>query len=595
MFRLPSFQTLADSFLGTVRRFPLAILVALVKTIVLIIWIETDNHQNEPDPLILKLLAISMVSLPLCIGLHLIAERRRFSPSQVLVGFGGILLLMVIYFFSMPVHLIQQDFYRFALYAVSAHLIISFLPFIRYQEPNGFWQFNKHLFLQSLYATLYAVTLFVGLLIAVTTVRFLFEIDYVIKIELDLAALIFGFFHTIFFLKDLPESLNTLEQDRSMPKGLKIFTQYVLLPLEVVYLIILYAYMAKILFLWKLPEGGVAYLILAFSVAGILALLLIYPLRSAADEKWVSLFSKRFHLALLPLIILLFVGIFRRIRDYGITENRYLVVVLAVWLLGITIYFIWSKKDDIRWIPVTLAIICLIISVGPWSIFAVSGNSQVNRFEAILTKYKLLNAQKVIEGKVKASYTDYEELKSIVNYFNDRSELAVLVPFFKDLPAEDPKEKFGRVQAIRSGLDAAIIADFPLNKKNYYVSYSTGSSGDQGSLIPVKGFDSILPFATVSILPPTKVGWAVQADSLGMNLSVYHQGDRIASWNLEKTLADLNKAYGMQGMEIPIEKMTLDYSGNEYGLRLIIQNLSGTNGTQITSGGLLMIREIKDK
>jgi hypothetical protein len=137
-----------------------------------------------------------------------------------------------------------------------AHLVVSFAPFIGFDEPNGFGQFNKTLFLQFLSASLYSLTLYIGLLIAIHAIKYLFNVEFSDQIEMDLAIVIFTFFHTVFFLNKIPDDLHNLDQQTDYPNGLKIFTQYVLLPLEVVYLIILYAYTGKILFQWKLPEGS---------------------------------------------------------------------------------------------------------------------------------------------------------------------------------------------------------------------------------------------------------------------------------------------------------------------------------------------------
>ena len=48
---------------------------------------------------------------------------------------------------------------------------------------------------------------------------------------------------------------------------------------RVLYVAIRYAYLGRILVKWQLPEGWVSVLLLALAVAGILALLLIHPLR----------------------------------------------------------------------------------------------------------------------------------------------------------------------------------------------------------------------------------------------------------------------------------------------------------------------------
>ena len=235
--------------------------------------------------------------------------------------------------------------------------------------------------------------------------------------------------------------MDLLESQKAYSRGVKLFTQYVLLPLEVVYLLILYVYTAKILIQWQLPQGGVAYLVMAFSVAGIFALLLLYPIRDSAEERWIRIFTRWFYLALFPLIVLLGVAIFRRIGEYGVTENRYLVAALAVWLTGITIYFLISKKDDIRWIPLSLFVASFLLAVGPWSIFAYSRQNQAKRFGVLLEKYDLLDSRGKIARKDTLPREDYERLVSGVRYFRDRNEIGTLNPFFDSLPQNENQQE----------------------------------------------------------------------------------------------------------------------------------------------------------
>ena len=63
-----------------------------------------------------------------------------------------------------------------------------------------------------------------------------------------------------------------------------------------------------------------------------------------------------FYYLLLPLVTLLFVAIFRRINEYGITEKRYFIVVIAVWILAMIIYMLFSKTKKNRVFPLSLAV-----------------------------------------------------------------------------------------------------------------------------------------------------------------------------------------------------------------------------------------------
>ena len=75
----------------------------------------------------------------------------------------------------------------------------------------------------------------------------------------------------------------------------QFFTQFILIPLLIIYVVILYFYCAKIVINWQLPRGWVSYLVLAYSIVGIFALLLVHPLKELKLKSWIVIFSKLFY------------------------------------------------------------------------------------------------------------------------------------------------------------------------------------------------------------------------------------------------------------------------------------------------------------
>lgn|GEM_PF-4240683 len=75
------------------------------------------------------------------------------------------------------------------------------------------------------------------------------------------------------------------------------------------------------------------WLVIGYSVSGILAFLLVHPLLDDADNPWVRLLSKWYFPALIPLSILQLLAVWERISAYGVTENRYLALTTGFWLL----------------------------------------------------------------------------------------------------------------------------------------------------------------------------------------------------------------------------------------------------------------------
>ena len=269
----------------------------------------------------------------------------------------------------------------------------------------------------------------------------------------------------------------------------------------VLYLTILYVYSIKVLIEWEWPQGWIGWLVLSFSVLGILALLLLWPLSRRQENGWIPRFTRWFYIAILPLIGLLFAAIFRRISEYGITENRYFVLVLAIWLTGISLYFLLSKKKNIKVIPFSLALLSLIVSFGYWSAFSVSARSQAGRFGELLEKNGML-----VDGKVSPAtpggLSDMEraDMRSIITYLSERHQTDLLeeyLPVGTTLPASVSRDTYGYSEEV------ARLFDLDYGKSTYkgpidvndvaFDIYKDPSRSDDYQLLDVRGFDVVVP------------------------------------------------------------------------------------------------------
>jgi len=283
-------------------------------------------------------------------------------------------------------------------------------------------------------------------------------------------------------------------------------------------------------------------------------------------ERWIRLFSHRFYLALLPLIVLLFTGIFRRIHDYGITENRYLVAVLAIWLTGIAFYFLFIKRDDIRWIPITLSIICFVLAVGPWNIFAVSRTSQIHQFENILAEYKLLNAENKIGRKAVLSNHDYEQLFSIVQFFKER-DVSVIKKYFPKLPKDNHEEKYSSVMENYLG---KYVSAKKMQQRDVYAYFSSGPNSD----IKVTGFNYLVPFSSGNNQLMQNKEWKIMSGTKGKTLSIYRSNKKLIVWNIAQKAARLKDQYGSNSNNIPSDSLSLHYQTPEAHVKIILKSIS---------------------
>jgi len=423
--KFPSINNLADSAVQTLRRFPLEAFFALAGTIAATIYI--NSNEELPYSFFTKMMMTANLGLLLSLATTLYTENKHIK-RHILVRLAAALLGCCLFFvFNHQLH--TADYTRFFLFSLAFHLLVSFAAFTGKGRLKGFWQFNKTLFLRFLASVLFSAVLYIGLAAAIGASNFLFNLHIEGKVFGILFCWIAGIFNTVFFLAGIPAGIAGLDDDDTYPKGLKIFTQYVLIPLASVYVVILLAYEIKILIQWNLPKGAVSMLILGYAVFGMLSILLIYPLREQEGNRWIKTYARSFYFLLVPLLVLLFLAIASRVLPYGITPSRYLLIALAVWLAFVTFYFLLSRKQNIKIIPISLCMFALFSAYGPQGAFSVSKYSQRRILTGIFKKYGALKDGKLSSLKnIKVTERDGQDALERVRYFVFDNGLAGLQP-----------------------------------------------------------------------------------------------------------------------------------------------------------------------
>ncbi|MGD2152969.1 MAG: DUF4153 domain-containing protein [Gemmatimonadales bacterium] len=401
----------------TFERFPLPILSALVAALAVHFVIEFDFGADRAALALWPVIMTAILGIPFFYALRVLAESRgwprRLRQGVALAG----LTALVVYYLVLPTPVKGADVVSYMLLLAAVVLATSFLPFVgRAGEENGFWQYNRVLFLRVATAVLYSAVLYVGLALALMACDALLGFDIAEETYVQLWYWIVLVYSAWFFLAGIPRDIRGLQRVTDYPTALRIFAQYVLIPLVVVYMIILYAYMAKIIVQWDLPKGWVGYPVIGVSLAGMLALLLVHPIRNNPESRWVVPYAKLFYWAFYPLIVLISVAIVTRISDYGVTENRYLVVVATAWLLGIALYFSFRRQADIRIIPISLCIVSALAAFGPWGATAFARRSQLDRLREILTAEAVMVDGKLDRMTKPLPFERKKEINNIVQY-----------------------------------------------------------------------------------------------------------------------------------------------------------------------------------
>lgn len=588
--KFQSVQSLLADARKVLERFPLVMACAALATLASIILTSEPHHLQKEKWYLVNLAMVATLGIPLFLSLKLYGETRddKKLNTRLLQGLG--LIVLVAYYVLLPKHLRGFDVNRYALININAHLLVAVAPFLFLPaRNNAFWQYNKTLFLRFILSFIYSNTIFIGLAIAIGVTDYLFEfIKFDEKVYLHLWYGVVGIFNTWFFLGGMPKDIGSLEEEQAYPRGLRIFTQFVLIPLVLLYLFILYLYMAKIVVMWSLPKGWLSSFIIGASMLGIMTLLLVHPLTDKKEHAWFRVYGRYFYLALFPLIILMAVAIGRRISDYGMTEQRYFVLLFTLWLLVVALRFTLRPNTNIRSIPLTLMILIALATWGPWNAMAVSRQSQMARLKNILVSNGLLKDKALHKAPQPLKYEDIKEISNIVSYLERSFGLQVLGGWVASDISKDWK-----------GLSANdfVIKQLGLEYVGEYRGYD--ESGKQGIYFafnavnnqPVKvtGYDYYVPFYLYTLqnkpdgiiekltIPGTeKILEIVYSPSTAL-LSVQWAGQRLPAGEFSPAwIKSIREKHGFNAYNLPAEEFTYRGKAPGFAFEMRIHTISGT-------------------
>lgn len=577
MMKLPSVAQIGAEYKRTLWRFPLVLSCAILGVVVAIILVQ---HEGPAQPTVLfNLLLASILAIPFLTAIKLATERAGSSGGCAWIGQLIGAILIVIYALSVPTDLPRAPMYhvmRFAAFAVACCLLLSILPFWRKGERNGFWHFNRIIVFRIVLAGVFAVVLFGGLALALAALDNLFGMEVPAKRYFELWILTLGFFVVPFILAGIPEDLDALEAIDEYPRPVKLLGQYVLPPLVLVYFVILYAYIAKIIVVWSWPQGWVGRLILGFSATGILALFVLDPLREKLESLWIKKASRWYYLILLPVIVVLFLALWRRISEYGLTEDRYLGLAAGTWLIVIAGYFLLSRTKSIKIIPASLCVFTFLIAIGPWGMFSVSEQSQIRRLKEMLVADSILVNSMVQKATSPVPVEHEVEISAILSYLHEVHGFSRIEPWFAESLRPDTANGRSRFT------QASEVAEMMGVKFN--LNYSPGRDKylrvaiDPNAPIMISGYDQLVrveyhrPWkdADQADLPDTGA-IEIIADSVSVTLVANSTPSDSLVIPLRPLFDQVIAAYDdVRGSRIPGEKAVMEYESADHKTKVVM-------------------------
>lgn len=318
-------------------------------------------------------------------------------------------------------------------------LLMIVAPYLRRGAENYLvWDFNFCSWVSAAFGFLVAFVIAMGGIGALGALEVLFGLNISGDYYGDVWIIAMSVIWPWQTLAGVPGAFKDAKKDYA-PRWAEYLISWLLMPLALLYLALLYAFAVKITAQWSLPQGQVGWLVGGFAGFGLAVWHAAHPLRETGN-RLVRGYFKYFHAALAVPVVLLAVGTGARVAEYGITEKRYGLIVLTCWLAGITAHGLWRRAPRLNVAPVSFAVLLILASFGPWGASSVSIRSQLGQLESLLADAGILIDGKIEPEEGLADPGEVKRISSIVSYMRSSGKQEPLYDWLADAGVASAKE-----------------------------------------------------------------------------------------------------------------------------------------------------------
>ncbi len=473
-----------DELKRTIRRFPLSTLCSLALFVLLVLSIHDFIDITEKADLFGRLMVISAYGFFWFVLARLFSEGNGWGAvSQHALGFGVFAILILVVFLETGFSLL----WMLALMVPALLLGISAAPYLNDGDDLSFWFYNSQVWQGAAVSILAGLLWGAGISAALASVDYLFGVNVAGEFYADLWSFALMVFAPLYALSWVPERYQYREQDCHAPPQLAFILNWVLAPLIAVYMLILYAYFIKIAMVQELPRGQLSYMVTAFGGLGVLTYLAGWPLRDTGGPL-LRLVHRFFFPALFVPVVMQALSIYQRIDQYGVTEQRYVVVLSVVWF-GVLALGYSIKKPPLKMITGLLAIMLVVAALGPFSAPRVAERSQLSRLETLLMVNGILVEGKISRAPEVVSFGDRKSISSILTFLQRRNKLGRIGPW---LPMSDKQHPARTPQELTKEMGFAYISHYERRQGRHLEMINLRGQSIVGAL-DVSGFDYLIP------------------------------------------------------------------------------------------------------
>lgn len=392
---LKKFQNFFSGRGQSLLHFPLTYVMLLALTVLAIDEVGTAKIFIGDAELYAR--AFGLTALLGLIAPLWVLLKQEVGQKARWISLGGQLLALVLgvryylAFVGVEISLDSQIFFSILPFVLGVLALLFVVALAFRQDQNHTWATLWAGIINAGFGTVSGLVLRGGIAGTFASIQALFDVSIASEFYGYLGAIAMIFVNGSLFLTSAMREVQ--EQVLSSSAGAefqlsrigKIFANYIILPLEMIYLAIFLAYGVKILIVGEWPRGILVNLGMGYVAFGLVEYFL------TATEKG-QIFA-RLHQVILGsfyLIAALMAGaIWLRIEQYGVTIDRYLVcaLILAV-VLFTTGMLIWKEKRMLTLFGVLL-VMTVGVGYGPLSAPNMAFNSQKARLETALAEHNL--------------------------------------------------------------------------------------------------------------------------------------------------------------------------------------------------------------
>ena len=406
-----------QTFKKSIGKFPLTIISAIVLTVIYTICL--DNYSIETTTLTnISLFIVIFASSTFLIETVLETKIKKKIIYYIIAAIWATVLTYAVNIeegllgMSNTIFLFKIE--RF----IICYLIATIVLAIYYNYKNLNKTFEQYV--TSTFVTIFKTSLIYGILaigIAMITAVFVYLIldgeSYILVARMEI--LLFGVYY-------IPTVLYSFyDQEEEIGKFAKIVIKYVLGTLVIVAFAIIYMYIIKIIFLRDMPSNLIFRILSALFIIGLPVWTMILSFK---EDTTLDKINRKLPLLFIPFIILQIYSIGTRILSNGITELRYLCLMLIIFEIVYIIIYL-TKKEKVSRILLVFLALTVISTIAPYiNMFTISNLSQYNNVKIYKqkTEYSEEEKTKIYGAYNYLRYSSIEGKKYIENYLTKDDE-----------------------------------------------------------------------------------------------------------------------------------------------------------------------------